>query len=160
MLGLVQLDTAARYARTGIPRRWRLAFQIIGIRMDDDALADDRVWSIEADGFCYPLERGFAGSIGSDVTEVTGVALRILGPAVLGACWVEVTTRRGSVRRRTISFGVNVKSVLALRKTGGFGDDADAAVRFIKIHRPADIAAGSWIEFRPRVSSVPMLIIA
>jgi len=55
----------------------------------------------------------FAGSIGFNIAEITGVTLRPRRPVVVLMRRIEMRARRHRIRRRAIAFLVNVDTVLA-----------------------------------------------
>ncbi len=81
--------------------------------MQDEALADDRVHSVEWDYAVNEVGPHHAVGVGRDVAQITDVSYRSMTPAVCDALRVPVIASRGAVATTAVPFLVNVEAVRA-----------------------------------------------
>ena len=112
---LCHTDDADGDATAGIADRLTI---IIGLLVDDETPAEDRVRTAERQVGIDEINRGVAILVRLDVAQVPNVPFRGFPLAVLLGRGVEVSPSRLAIRRPDAEF-VYVKAMLARRQAGG-----------------------------------------
>ena len=94
--------------------------------MEDEALADYRVHSVQRDYAVNEVGPHHAVGVGRDVAQITDVSDRNMAPAVCDALWVPVIASGSAVATTAVPFLVNVEAVRTLTHSHKSGDDSDS----------------------------------
>ncbi len=100
--------------------------------MQDEALADYRVHSVERDYAVNEVGPHHAVGVGRDVAQITDVSYRGLAPPVCDPLWVPVIASGGAIATTAVPFLVNVEAVPTLTHSHKSGDDSDSTFDLCK----------------------------
>ena len=96
----------------------------------------------------------FAGCVRVDITEVAGVTLSRVRPAMVLMCRIEMSAGGRCIRRRAIALLMNVESVLTRGEVFYLCGHLHFIAHFAERNRADDAASGLRLQSRERFGDI------
>ena len=122
------LDHATGHARSGVSRGLR--FEIIGLGMHHDGVANDRIDALQSDPTICKGKASNARLVRRDVSQIPEVPLTASPPPVRHAGRIKMAAGRTGIGCRTIAFLVDMEPMLPWGESADFPLHPDALVFF------------------------------